>query len=99
MTSATPQPLKECLFLAFFKNALIGETMEHETNRIRCLGDDGTTVVVIEHQHIEQCHTDLGLRIYPGARRFALATGEPVRVIDDRLYEVIGTGELLRRLD
>ena len=38
-------------------------------------------------------------RTSPGARRFALATGEPVRAIDGRLYQVIGTGELIRRLD
>ncbi len=32
---------------------------------------------------------------YPGARRFALDTGELVRLIDARTYEVIETGELL----
>jgi len=85
--------------LAFLNKAGIDEPVERETNRIRCLGDDGSTIVVVEHQHIEQRHTDIGQRSYPGARRFALTTGEPVRVIDDRLYEVSGTGELLRRLD
>ena len=56
--------------------------MERETNRIRCLGEDGSTIVVVEHQDIEQRLTDIGLRTYPGARRFAIVTGEVLRRLD-----------------
>lgn len=73
--------------------------MERETNQFRCIGEDGSTIVVVEHQHFDRQVTNGGVRTYPGARRYALSTGELVRGIDDRAYEVIDTGELLRRLD
>lgn len=73
--------------------------MERETNRIRFIGSDDVAVVVIEHQHFDIQQTSAGRRIYPGARRYALVTGDSVRVIDNGTYQVIGTGELLCRLD
>lgn len=73
--------------------------MERETNRFRCTGDDGSWIVVVEHQHFDRRKNAQGHRVYPGARRFALDTGEPVRLIDARTYEVIETGELLLQTD
>jgi len=71
--------------------------MEREISRTRCVGDDGSPLVVIEYQHIERRQTDGGERLYPGARRSALASGEPVRALGDGVWEVIATGEVLRR--
>lgn len=71
--------------------------MEREVSRTRCVGDDGSPLVVIEYQHIERRSTDTGGRIYPGARRLALASGEPVRSLGDGIWEAIETGEVLRR--
>jgi hypothetical protein len=68
-----------------------------EISRTRCVGDDGSPLVVIEYQHIERRSTDTGERIYPGARRLALASGEPVRSLGDGIWEAISTGEVLRR--
>ena len=77
----------------------IGNAMEHEIKRFLCIGDDGSTVAIVEHQHVDHRLIRGTQRAYPGARRFALATGEPVRVIDERTYEVVETGELLCRID
>ena len=71
--------------------------MEREISRTRCVGDDGSPLVVIEYQHIERRETESGARTYPGARRLALAGGEPVRSLGDGVWEVIATGEVLRK--
>lgn len=71
--------------------------MEREISRTRCVGDDGSPLTVIEYQHVERRQTDSGERTYPGARRSALASGEPVRPLGDGIWEVIATGEVLRR--
>lgn len=71
--------------------------MEEELSRHRCLGDDGTILTVIEYRHVDTIPGASGTRIYPGARRLALSTGEPVRYIDSETFEVIASGEMLRR--
>lgn len=70
---------------------------EREISCTRCVGDDGSPLVVIEYQHVERRQTDNGERSYPGARRWALASGEAVRPLGDGVWEVIATGEVLRR--
>lgn len=72
--------------------------MEREISRTRCVGDDGSPLVVIEYQHVERRQTDNGERSYPGARRWALASGEAVRPLGDGVWEVIATGEVLRQV-
>jgi len=71
--------------------------MEREIARTRCVGDDGSPLVVIDYQHVDRRQTGSGERAYPGARRSALASGEPVRPLGDGVWEVIATGEVLRR--
>jgi len=71
--------------------------MEREISRTRCAGDDGSSLVVVEYQHVERRRTESGERSYPGARRWALASGEAVRPLGDGVWEVIATGEVLRR--
>ena len=71
--------------------------MEREISRMRCVGDDGTPLVVIEYQHVDRRRTGSTERTYPGARRLALASGEAVRPLGDGVWEVIATGEVLRR--
>lgn len=73
--------------------------MEQEIARWRCVGDDGSTVMVIEFRHAPTPTPGRPVRAYPGARRLALSTGEPVRYIDATTFEVIATGELLGRID
>ena len=60
-----------------------------------CVGDDGTHLIVLEFRHALHQHTLAGPRTYPGARHWALETGEEVRVIDRKIFEVVATGELL----
>jgi hypothetical protein len=38
------------------------------------------------------------MRSFPGARRLMLSTGEVVRYIDPETYEVVMSGELIRRI-
>jgi hypothetical protein len=71
--------------------------VERETARWRCIGDDESPVMVIEYRHTPATLLGQPVRAYPGARRLALPTGEPVRYIDATTFEVMGTGELLRR--
>ena len=71
--------------------------MEEESARYRCEGDDGSLITVLEFRHFDCAETESGRRRYPGARRLALSTGEPVRYIDLTTFEIIGSGELLRR--
>ena len=63
--------------------------------RHRCKGDDGTRLIVLELRHALSQQTLAGPRTYPGARHWALETGEAVRVIDRQIFEVVATGELL----
>jgi len=72
--------------------------MEREVSRSRCVGDDGSPLVVIEYQHVERRQTDSGERSYPGARRWALASGEPVQPLGDGIWEAIATSEVVRRV-
>jgi hypothetical protein len=65
--------------------------MEEELARYRCQGDDGAFLTVIEYRHVDV------VCAATGARRLGLSTGEPVRYIDAETFEVIASGELLRR--
>jgi hypothetical protein len=70
-----------------------------ELARYKCLGDDGSNVVVVEYRYVHNSHTENGSpRRYPGARHLILTTGEPVRYVDAYTFEVIESGELLRKI-
>src|SRR5690242_2599508 len=73
--------------------------MEEVIARYRCVGDDKTPLVVLEYRHLHQAHGSKGVRRHVGARRLALGNGASVRYIDAETFEVIQSGELLRRLD
>ena len=73
--------------------------MEEVIARYRCIGDDETPLVVLEYRHLHQAHSSKGVRRHLGARRLALGNGAAVRYIDAETFEVIESGELLRRLD
>lgn len=71
--------------------------MEEESARYRCEGDDGSPLTVVEYRHVGHANTEAGRRRYPGARRLALSTGQLVRYVDAVTFEVVDTGELVRR--
>lgn len=73
--------------------------MEKELVRYRCMTDDGCYLDIIEYQHFRTVDTDNGVRQYPGARRLVTDNEEPARYIDEMTFEIIETGELLRRQD
>lgn len=71
--------------------------MEHEVARFRCIGDDETPLTVLEYRHSAVVLGKIGARFLRGSRRLALSTGEAVRYIDENTFEVVKSGELLRR--
>ena len=73
--------------------------MEREIARWRCWTEDESLVTVIEYQHVATRAPGAPARHYPGARRLALSTGEAVRYIDAAVFELVETGEMLRRTD
>ncbi|MEZ0243878.1 MAG: hypothetical protein ACAH11_10920 [Sphingomonas sp.] len=68
-----------------------------EMARHRCLGDDGTPLIVVEYRHMFTSSDGGTVRRHPGARWLALLDGEPVRPIDATTFEVVASGEMLRR--
>ena len=73
--------------------------MEKEIAQWRCRTEDESLVTVIEYQHVAAQAPGGPKRRYPGARRLALSTGEVVRYIDATMFELVETGEMLRRID
>jgi hypothetical protein len=73
--------------------------VEKEIARWRCLTEDESLVTVIEYQHVAAPIPGAPARHYPGARRLALSTGEVARYIDAVRFELVETGEMLRRTD
>ena len=71
--------------------------MECEVARWRCWTEDESLVTVVEYQHVATQAPGVPARHYPGARRLALSTGEAVRYIDAAVFELVETGEMLRR--
>lgn len=77
-----------------------GETnAEIEFARFRCVGDDGTPLIVIDMRRSNLVKGPSSVRSFPGARRLMLSTGEVVRYIDPETYEVVISGELIRLID
>ncbi|MEO9132162.1 MAG: hypothetical protein ABI240_13245 [Sphingomonas sp.] len=71
--------------------------MEEERARYRCFGDDGTCLTVVEYRYVQIARSEGKIRRQLGACRLTLTSGEPARYIDPETFEIIGTGELLRR--
>ncbi|NIJ32150.1 hypothetical protein [Sphingomonas oligoaromativorans] len=69
---------------------------EEILDRRRVTGDDGSSLEAIEVRHTEHLETSKGTRKLIGARRWVLATGEALDVIDRHLLMVRKTGEILR---
>lgn len=68
-----------------------------EVARHRCIGDDGSSLVVVEYRRRRAIQGKSGVRDQIGAAWTALLSGEIVRYIDPETFEVISTGELIRR--
>lgn len=67
------------------------------THRARRPG--GTEVVVHEYcRMVDHSPRRDGTDWLPGPKRFALATGEALRRIDEYTFQVIDTGEIVRTL-
>jgi hypothetical protein len=75
------------------------QIVREEMARHRCVGDDETPLIVLQYRLVERIDEPGKSRLRPGARRAQLETGEALRVIDARTFEVIATGELVRRID
>jgi hypothetical protein len=69
-----------------------------ELARYRCVGDDGTRIAVVEYRYVHMARDSVGTRRHLGATKLTLETGEPVRYIDPDRFEVIESGEMIRKL-
>jgi hypothetical protein len=67
--------------------------------RYLCLDVQGREVEVTEYRYMLEVNTPRGFRRYPGARHWALSSGEKVRVIDSTMFEVVATEAILFRKD
>jgi hypothetical protein len=65
---------------------------------ILCRDSLGCEVEVIRFRFIAREITGSGLRERPGAQAWKTAMGEPVKLIDRNLYEVVSSGVLLERV-
>jgi hypothetical protein len=65
--------------------------------RHRCTGDDGTPLIVVEYRHVFTSGEGGKTRKHRGSSWLVLLDGEPVRYIDAATFEVVASGELLRR--
>jgi hypothetical protein len=72
--------------------------MEEELARYRCSGDDGTYLTVVEYRFVDIARHEGKVRRRLGAARLTLTDGEPIRYVDPQTFEIVRTGELLRRL-
>lgn len=66
-----------------------------EVGRIACRGEDGRSLTVVSFQFFETEETARGARKRPGAICVALITGETLRQIDEKCFELVATGELI----
>lgn len=72
--------------------------VEEELARYRCSGDDETYLTVVEYRFVDIARLEGKVRRRLGATRLTLTDGEPIRYVDPQTFEIIRTGELLRRL-
>ncbi len=73
-------------------------TSQEILNQFRVIGEDGSWLTVFDLRHHGEIETARGSRRLIGSRRFELSTGEAVRPLGLDLFEVVATGELLRRV-
>jgi hypothetical protein len=71
--------------------------MYEELTRYRCSSEDGSYLTVLQHRYVHITRDGGKVRRWLGAVRLTLVNGEPIRYIDVDTFEVVGTGELLRR--
>lgn len=71
--------------------------VREEIQRHKCVGDDGTPLLAIEFRLVETIGHGSKIRRRLGATRAELRTGETLRIIDAKTFEVTETGELIRR--
>lgn len=72
--------------------------MREELSRYACMAADQTPCVVVEYRHIFMVGEADNVRRHHGSIWLALEDGEPVRLIDEQQFEVVATGEKIRRL-
>ncbi len=70
-------------------------TVEEELDRVRVVGDDGSSLTAIESRVVEYRLTSRGTRKLLGHREWRLSTGERLGVVGADALVVRETGELL----
>jgi hypothetical protein len=74
------------------------KTVETIGERV-CINSNGLPVRLYECRHVILSQTAAGPRRYVGARFWCTAEGDPVRLIDSAMFELVESGELLVVMD
>ncbi len=73
--------------------------MEKEISRVEARADNGTTYTVIEYQKIIETRLLSGqMSRASGTKRFALSNGGSVNYRDPETFEIVQTGEVIRKI-
>jgi len=72
-----------------------GERSVETIGERACMDRNGLPVRLYECRHVILSQTAAGPRRYVGARFWCTAEGDPVRLIDRSMFEIVASGELL----
>ena len=76
----------------------IPDVREEQLEEFLCRNGAGREIRVLRFRFVATEITTGGLRERPGAQGWRTPSNESVRLLDHNLYEVISSGELLKRL-
>lgn len=74
------------------------DARQEQLEEILCLDRTGREVRIIRFRYVATENTTGGSRERPGAQGWKTASGDPVKLVDRNLYEVVSSGELLERV-
>ena len=68
------------------------------TGHFKAKGESGTIYTVIEWQTMIQTRMMDGMHETPGTTFLSLSDGRDVNVIDDTTFQIVSTGEVIRKI-
>ena len=69
-----------------------------ERQRFRCVADDGSEHTIIEFQEMIDTSTLKGRELVPGIKSLRDSHGGPCNFIDDDTFEIVQTGQIVRKV-
>lgn len=69
-----------------------------ERQRMRCRADDGSEHIIIEYQEMIDATTIKGRQFVPGIKSLRDSHGRPCNFIEDGVFEIVQTGQIVRKI-